>query len=263
MNRSSFRFSIAFMLFACLCIAGYLAGNRVGFRKGYASGQAKRQSEDPYPKVYEVGALIQSIGQGAEASTNQPDYDSLIMAIQTSVFPDEWESLGGECTLGLIPQLETFVVNATSNVHERLETFLKDLSSVKLAVAEARVEQDDRQRRRTEWINSMLQPISDELDSDLILTGQDLDLVGVWDVQQYTPDGMRSISQYDFIDGDTVQIPTPDDPSEVISVWYIASPGSIVVAGRPYIAATTKQDALVLIPTSEPLSFLVATRKSD
>ena len=69
------------------------------------------------------------------------------------------------------------------------------------------------------------------------------------------------MSQYVFVDADTVRIPEPDDASRLMSVWYFASPGSVVVSGKPYVAAITKDDALVLIPTNEPLSFLLATRE--
>lgn len=248
------------MLFLCLCVAGFLAGNRVGFREGYASGKAKRQSEDPHPKIYEVGDIIRSTSDAAENAAGQLNYSFLMGAIETSVFPDEWEAVGGDCTMCPVPQLETIVVNATSGVHDRLKGFLADLSSVTLAVAASRIEQDERLLRREEWIANMLQPVSEILGTELSLISGELDLIGAWDVQRNSSSGMRSISQYVFIDSDTVRIPAPDDASKSMPVWYFVSPGSVAVSGRPYVAATTKGDALVLIPTNEPLKFMVATR---
>ncbi|WP_145220437.1 hypothetical protein [Planctomycetes bacterium TBK1r] len=263
MNRSNLRFSIAFMLFACLCVAGFLAGNRVGFREGYASGQAKRQAEDPYPKVYEVGDLLRSTGKDADATTDQLEYDSLMAAIETSVFPGEWEALGGDCCIGVFPQLEAIYVNATSGVHDGIGTFLDDLSSVRLAVAEAQAERRDMRRRQEEWVNSMLQPVSEKLGEDLVPIDADFDLLGIWDVQRNLSDGSVESSQWNFIDADTVEVPAPEDANKTTSVWYFVAAGSVVVSGKPYIAAKTKRDTLVLIPSNQPLAFMVARRGDD
>ncbi|MCS7468290.1 hypothetical protein NZK35_16685 [Stieleria sp. ICT_E10.1] len=260
MNRNYVRFSIGFMLFVCLCVAGFLAGNRFGYREGYASGLAKRQAEDPYPKVYEVGDLLRSISEDAEATAGQLEYGSLMAAIETSVFPSEWEALGGECCMGVFPQIETIYVNATSGVHAGIGTFLDDLSSVRLAVAESQAERREMQRRREEWIASILQPVSEKLSEELTLIDDDFELLGIWDVQRTISDGSVESVQWDFVDADTVQVPASDGANKSTPVWYFAAAGSVVVAGKPYIAAETKGDTLVLIPSNEPRSFMVATR---
>lgn len=248
------------MLFACLCVAGFLAGNRVGFRAGYASGLAKRQGEDPYPKVYEVGDLARSIGKDAEATTDQLDYDSLMAAIMTSVFPSEWEGLGGECCIGVFPQLESIYVNATSGVHNGVAIFLDELSSVRLAVSKAQSERLEMRRRQEVWINSILNPVSETMGQELTLIENGFDILGAWDVQKENQDGSAGSSQWKFVDTDTVQIPTPGDANISMPVWYFVSAGSVVVSGTPYIAAETNDDILVLIPSKEPHRFLVATR---
>ncbi|PAY16156.1 hypothetical protein CKO51_28055 [Rhodopirellula sp. SM50] len=250
------------MLFACLCVAGYLAGNRVGFREGYASGQAKRKSEEPYPKFYEVGDFLRSTGKDDEATADQLDYGSLLAAIETSVFPEEWESLGGECCIGVFPQVEAIYVNATSGVQDGVANFLADLSSVKLAVVEAQAERQDMRRRREEWLKSILKPVSEKLGEELSLISHDFDLLGIWDVQRKSSDGRIESAQWDFIDADTVQVPRPDDASKSMPQWYLVAAGSVVVSGKPYVAAETEGDSLVLIPSNEPLNFMVATREN-
>lgn len=247
------------MLFVCLCVAGFLAGNRAGYREGYASGKAKRQSEDPYPKVYEVGDIIRATDASAVGDDALLEYQYFVDATQTSVFPDEWESLGGPCTMAPVPQLECLIINATSGVHDRLRAFFGDLSSVKHAVAVSRREQEDMRRRRDEWTAGMIQPASERLDAEPTLVSANIDLIGSWDVQRNTPDGMAPNWKFVFLDTDTVSIPTPGNEEESMDVWYFVLPGSVVIAGKPYIAATTNENALVLVPNDDPLKFLVAT----
>ena len=248
------------MLFICLCVAGFLAGYRAGYPDGYASGEAKRKSEQPYPKVYDVGDLIRETGNNGLQIGNQLDFQPLIDATQTSVFPDEWEALGGPCTMAPLPWRETLVVNATSGVHDRLQTFFGDLSSVRLAVAAARKEQEAMQQARDAWIKTMLEPASTSIGKELTLIDADIDLIGSWDVRRNTPDETAVSARYTFVDADTVRVPAPDDARKSMETWYFVSPGSVVVSGKAYIAATTREKVLVLIPNNDPQQFLVATQ---
>ncbi|TWU27937.1 hypothetical protein [Novipirellula artificiosorum] len=263
MNRNSLRYSIAFLLFLCLCVAGFLAGYRAGYPNGYASGKAKRQAEEPYPEVYQIGDLIRATGDGTHKNGDPLDYQSLLEATRASVFPTEWQDLGGRCSMAPVPSLESLVVNATSGVHDRIQAFFGDLSSVKRAVAESKEEQESMQRARDEWLSGVLEPVSKSLGKELKLIEAGIDLVGSWDVQQTTPDGSVTSLRYTFVDTDTVRIPSPDDAGKSMETWYFISAGSVVVAGKAYLAATTADDNLVLIPNNDPQTFLVASQAND
>lgn len=263
MNRNALRYSIAFVLFVCLCVAGILAGYRVGYSNGYASGKAKRDAEAPYPKVYQVGDIMRSTTDDPSQTGNQLDYNSLIGATQTAVFPGEWAALGGPCTMVEIAWLEALVVNATSGVHDRLETFFGDLSSLQLAVAASRKEQEEMQQARDEWIASMLEPVSRNLGKELRLIEAGIDIIGSWNVQRMAPDGSTAKFQYRFVDSDTVWISPADDTGDPVEEWYFVSPGLIVVSGNPNLAATAPDGTLVLIPNNDPQTYFVAVQASD
>ncbi|WP_145390146.1 hypothetical protein [Stieleria neptunia] len=158
--------------------------------------------------------------------------------------------------------MEAIYVNATSGVQDGVANFLADLSFVKLAVVEAQAKRQDMRRRREERLKSILKPVSEKLEEDLTLISPDVDLLGIWDVQRKSSDGRIESAQWDFIDADTVQVPRPDDGSKSMPQWYLVAAGSVVVSGKPYVAAETKGDSLVLIPTDQPLNFMVATRKN-
>lgn len=260
MNRHALRYSIAFVLFVCLCVAGALAGYREGFSEGYASGTAKRQSEEPFVKVYEVGDLIRSASAHADSKSigQQLDFSPLMEAVQTIVDPDEWEVLGGPCAMAPLPWLESLAVNATSGVHERLDSFFGDLSSVKVAVAEARRENEAMQRARETMVERMLEPAASHLGEPLKPIAADIDLVGSWDVQRHSVEGVARPLRYTFVDSDTVTLASAENGQQPNETWYFLSPGSMVISGTGYIAASTADQVLVLIPYDDAENFLVA-----
>jgi hypothetical protein len=259
-NRNVLRYSIAFMLFVCLCVAGFLAGYRAGYPDGYASGQAKRKSEQPYPKVYTVGDLIRKTDDDTLQIGDPIDYQALIDATQSSVFPDEWEALGGPSVMVPIHWREALVVNATSGVHDRLEAFFGDLSSLKVAVAASRRRQEASRLARDEWIADMLEPASKYLGKSLELIDADFDIVGSWNVERTTAVDPTATMQYTFVDSNTVQLPSPEGAGKSLDAWYFVSPGSVVVDGNAHIAATAVDGTLVMIPNNDRTSFFVATR---
>ena len=108
MNRNALRYSIASVLFVCFVVSGTFAGYRAGFSEGYASGKAKRQSEEPFPKAYEIGDLVRSVANPDESNPvgEQLNIAPLMQAAQRTVHPDEWEYLGGPCTMTALPWRE-------------------------------------------------------------------------------------------------------------------------------------------------------------
>ncbi len=263
MNRNVLRFSIAFLLFVCLCVAGFLGGYRAGYPTGYASGQAKRMSEEPYPKLYDVGDLLRERGDNGLLVGDQLDYNTLISATQATVFPSEWEQLGGPCTMIPLPWRETLVVNATSGVHEGLQEFYGDLSSVRLAFTAAKKDLEAMQQMQDKWIKSILEPVSKSIDKELSLTDADIDLIGSWNVRRDAPENVTASERYTFVDEETVRVPKPKESGKSMDTWYVTSPGSMVIAGDSYITAMTSDNELVLIPSSDPQKFMVATRADD
>ncbi len=257
------RYSLAFALFACLCVAGGLTGYRIGFDRGYASGKAKRDSEQPYPKVYPVGEIVRATHEAPTQTNGALDYQLLIDSTQTMVFPDEWEALGGQCSMAPIPWLESLAVNATSGVHDRLSDFFQDLAGLKEAVATAEQDRKEMQQKQAEWIETMLEPVAKSLGKELTPIEGSSKLTGQWIVETSSTVDSSKRYLYEFVDGDTVSISLALYPEQSAETWYSIGQGTLVISGVAYIAATTPDDLMVLAPTSDTAAFLVATRSGE
>ena len=123
--KRRYQFSLAALLFLILSVSGTLAGYRVGFHQGYVGGELKRQSEEPFPKVYAVTDLV--MPKDADASTAIPDFDSLVQTISSNVDYDTWEEVGGPGTIRIMPVNQTLVICQTKDVHERIEELLRQM----------------------------------------------------------------------------------------------------------------------------------------
>ena len=221
------RFSIAFLLFVATCVAGGFAGYRAGMQYGYKSGRAKLDSEQPYPRVYQVGPLIRQLAAGIEQA-GQPrddntglDYGSLMGAIETVVFPEEWEALGGPCSMLPVPHSEALVVNATSGIHSRIAELVGDLETAKAAVASVRQEQRHWDAVIRAYRAKLMESLNSRVDGILTPLATDFLLDGKWDVYANKVGSQDRVFLYDFGDSDRVSVTSLLGKSQApTEAWY-------------------------------------------
>ena len=117
--KQLFRFSLATLLFAMLCLGGYLSGYRVGFDAGKQEGVNQLVAAVNRPpliiKSYSVGDLVVS------STTGAADFDSLIDAILVHVAPHDWMENGtGEGEIQPFPTNLSLVISG-SDLHRAVE----------------------------------------------------------------------------------------------------------------------------------------------
>lgn len=263
LNRRSFRYPIAFLLFACLCVAGFFAGYRTGFSSGYSSGRAKYQSEEPYPVVYQVGDLIRATRDAGVSPDTPLDFSTLMRVTQSMVFPAEWEQLGGNCSMAPFPSLELLVIDATSGVHARTKELFEDMDSLKPAIAEIEQQRLQLKRMQQEQVSKALEPVSKRLGETLVPIDGDVKITGKWDVKIVTPDGKPATNQYTFIDQETFEAESSDPFFKSGKQWFSVSDGAMVAIGAGFHAAMNSDDALILVPTNDPTTYLRLTRTNN
>ena len=232
----------------------------MGFQSGYSAGEAKRRSEEPVARVYSVGDIIRETGNGPLMVAGQLDYQPLIDATQTTVAPSEWEALGGPSTMAPIPWLEALVVHATPSIHDQLSAFFEDLSVLQPAIDRSIKEREQMMRAREKWLARILDPIAQQLQKQLSPIPSDIELTGIWQMNRQSSEGISAASQYEFLDEQSVRVVSDDAERQT---WYFCSPGSLVIAGQPYIAATTGEGRLVLVQQNQTDSFLIGDRVSE
>lgn len=121
-SKRLIRFSIATLLFAMLCLGGYLSGYRVGFDAGEQEGVNQliaSVNRPPYfIKTYAVGDLIVS---PAGVAT----FDGLVDAILLHVAPHDWVENGtgvGEITP--FPPNLSLVISQNEANHQAIAALL-------------------------------------------------------------------------------------------------------------------------------------------
>jgi hypothetical protein len=112
------RFSIAALLFAMLCLGGYLTG----YRAGYDAGKESAESGDFIQVVYPVADLLPT------ASSTSNDYDALIDQIVSTVSPASWMENGtGDGELQPFPSNKSIVVSQNKANHKLIAAELEQL----------------------------------------------------------------------------------------------------------------------------------------
>lgn len=254
------RFSLGGLLFAVLCVAGIFAGYFNGFESGYSSGVSKRDAEKPYAKVYSIGEIADRVSAtGSVSDAGRNFYDYLMSAIETTISPSEWEALGGNATLAIIPGLNCILVHATSDVHDQLEEFLKDLDLVSREMKIAASEQDEWAKRNEQYLKGITETATRIAGQPASLVPADFTLIGTWNVSKPPNDGPKVIAKYEFIDDDTVRI--TDDVSSLdppIDAFYFIQGPRTAIRGAGYFVAVTESGMVVLVNTKDETNSLVA-----
>lgn len=114
-----FRYSIAVLLFAMLCVSGYFGGYRIGFDRGtYDRSQL-------YVVSYPVNDLV--VNPVTQAATSA-DFDSLIDLIVTGISPQDWmENGSGSGEIQPFPSNLSLIVSQTKENHKAIAKLLEQL----------------------------------------------------------------------------------------------------------------------------------------
>lgn len=134
----AFRYSIATILLLAACVAGMLAGYQAGFSNGYSSGIEKRRSELPMVTIYECDTIFKG-SQLTQSELNDAGVgrlDLVIMAIETTIEPDTWETLGGEGTMRPMGE-NAIAVKQRPYVHEQISEFFTNPDVAKKTIGYA------------------------------------------------------------------------------------------------------------------------------
>jgi hypothetical protein len=124
------RFSLATLLFATFCIAGFFAGYRTGFDVGQQGGSEARLIVKSYP----VADLI--VASGPLGGFAQPDFDSLVDLTQTTVAPETWASNGmGSGKIRVYPSNLSLMISQTADVHADVALLFQQLRELQSKVA--------------------------------------------------------------------------------------------------------------------------------
>jgi hypothetical protein len=135
-----FRFSIATLLFAMLCVCGYFSGQRSGYRSGFDAGlQGGEDHARLFVKEYEVTDLVFPRNPSSKGSA---DYRGLIELLHTSVAPETWTINGaGRGNVQLSAHTSLFTRNASvlitqsQEVHAKIAGLFKQLRTVQAGAA--------------------------------------------------------------------------------------------------------------------------------
>jgi hypothetical protein len=118
-----FRFSIAVLFFAMLCVSGYYSGYRIGFDRG------RYDRSQMYVISYPVDDLV--LNSVTQTATNT-DFDSLIDLIVTAISPQDWMENGlGNGEIQPFPSNLSLVVSQTEENHQAIATLLTQLRKSK------------------------------------------------------------------------------------------------------------------------------------
>ncbi|TWU58694.1 hypothetical protein Poly51_14730 [Rubripirellula tenax] len=246
-TSKKFRFSIALILFLVACVAGLLGGYRLGFDQGYASGNAKWEAEQPYPMAHPVGDLLRQTAIDPTKNIDSPDlgWESLIRVIQTTVAPQEWDLLGGPCTVATAPFAESLVVNATSDTHQAIANLLTDLETLKPAIAKEQEVLRQQRAAAAAYRAEQMATLSERIGHPVEAIQSRFNLNGEWNVA-VAPSKIVTLSYRFQMEGALSIESLIDSKSPAIDTWYMVAAGSLVMNGKAYIAATTQLGELVL-----------------
>ena len=131
---------------------------------------------------------------------------------------------------------------------------------MKLASKSAQEENEQMQAARNDWIANQLESVAKKLGKPLTSVTPGFDLIGSWDLRQQTEKGTAEPVRYHFVDSDTVMVDAPVAGEKPWEKWYFRSPGSVAISGTAYLMALTDDQILVLIPSNNSDTFMVATR---
>ncbi len=125
------RFSIATLLFAMLCVAGYFGG----YRSGFDSGKADRQAGAFVVRSYPIADLITLDDDKDPATTKTKGMDQVIDLIIATVSHDSWMENGtGEGEIQPFPTNASLVISQTQRVHMQVAALLDQLRKLKTKV---------------------------------------------------------------------------------------------------------------------------------
>jgi hypothetical protein len=111
------------LLFAMLCIGGIIAGIQFGYRWGVD----QRRAEACFAKVYPVADAIY-----VDAVSKEPDFDTLIGALKSTVDPASWDSVGGPGSIQVMAQQPPMVIIAQSGKnHDAINILLAELKTAR------------------------------------------------------------------------------------------------------------------------------------
>ena len=85
-------------------------------------------------KIYPVGDLVLPLNSTAET---EPDFDSLIEMIKSTVKPTSWDDSGGVGTLSEFENTLSLVISETEDVHEEIDLLFERLRGVSREQAKA------------------------------------------------------------------------------------------------------------------------------
>ena len=85
-------------------------------------------------KIYPVGDLVLPLNSTAET---EPDFDSLIEMIKSTVKPTSWDDSGGVGTLSEFESTLSLVISETEDVHEEIDLLFERLRGVSREQAKA------------------------------------------------------------------------------------------------------------------------------
>jgi len=125
------RFSIAMLLFAMLCVAGYFGG----YRAGFVRGDEDRTASTMRVKTYAVGDLLTSADKPETADAVVEGFDQLIDLIVSTVDHDSWMENGtGEGEIHPFLSNKSLVVSHTGRVHDQIALLLEQLRKLSTSV---------------------------------------------------------------------------------------------------------------------------------
>jgi hypothetical protein len=123
LRSGRWQFTIRTLLFVMLCLGGILAG----FQTGYYWGAERRRAEAQFAKVYPVADAIY-----VDSESQQPDFDTLIAALKSTVDPASWSEVGGPASVQVMAQQPPLIVIAqTGQNHQAINALLSELKALR------------------------------------------------------------------------------------------------------------------------------------
>src|SRR5262245_41287686 len=116
-RRRWLQFGIGTLLFATLCVAGFLAG----YRRGFDLGQEAKGRTRVYAKAYYVKDIVDNSPTPKLAATR------LVSYIEASIVPGSWATNGGPGALSYYENNMTIVVSNIQEVHDQIADTLKQV----------------------------------------------------------------------------------------------------------------------------------------
>jgi len=116
-RRRWVQFGIGTLLFATLCVAGFLAG----YRRGFDSGQEAKGRTRVYAKAYYVKDIVDTSATPSLAANR------LVRYIEASIVPGSWATNRGPGALTYYENNMTIVVSNIQDVHDQIADTLTQI----------------------------------------------------------------------------------------------------------------------------------------